>query len=286
MTTAVQGSMLDVMDGMNTMTISPRIALVTGSSRGLGRGIALELSRNGYSVAIHYSENKDAAFETLRLCGISKINSLQKFEIFKADISSKKDRHRLIDAVLEAMGSIDVLVNNAGRAPDKRADILIASEESFEKLLSVNLEGPYFLTQYLAQRWMEKASDFEATQSEKNCKIIIFVTSISAETASTGRGEYCISKAGLAMAAKLWAARLAESGVQVFEIRPGIMDTDMTRAVHDTYELRISQGLVPQKRWGIPEDVGKAVAALASGNFGFSTGSVIHVDGGFHISRL
>lgn len=278
--------MLEIMDGKNMMAKSPLVALVTGSSRGLGRGIVLELSRNGFSVAIHYSENREAAVETLRFCEMCKINHLQKFEIFKADISKKNDRHRLIDDVIETMGSIDVLVNNAGRAPDRRADILMATEESFEKLLSVNLEGPYFLTQYLAQQWVEKGNIAEAIQPEKNEKTVIFITSISAETASISRGEYCISKAGLAMAVKLWAARLAEIGVQVFEIRPGIMDTDMTKAVHDTYEQRISQGLVPQKRWGMPEDVGKAVAALVSGKFAFSTGSVIHVDGGFHISRL
>lgn len=274
------------MNGMQLVSGYSRIALVTGSSRGLGRGIALELSKIGFSVAIHYSENQEAALETLRLCEKSKISTFQTFEIFKADISKKDDRHLLIDTVMRGMGNIDVLVNNAGRAPDVRADILVASEESFEKLLAVNLEGPYFLTQYLAQQWFEKMNHDHDGQSEKNSKIVIFVTSISAETASIGRGEYCISKAGLAMASKLWAVRLAELGVQVFEIRPGIMDTDMTKAVHDMYEQRISQGLVPQKRWGLPEDIGKTVAALASGYFSFSTGSVIHVDGGFHISRL
>jgi len=257
-------------------------ALVTGSSRGLGRGIALELASHGFSVAVHYSGNEDAARESLSLCRAAAISERQRFGVFRCDIADALQRQALVDEVFSAFGSIDALVNNAGIGPRVRADILDAGEESFEEVLRTNLQGPYFLTQAVARRWLAGDSNSALPEGYK----VVFVTSISAATASTGRGEYCVSKAGLSMAAQLWAARLAGSGIQVYELRPGIMETDMTKGVKGKYDALIGEGAVPQGRWGYPEDVGKAVRSLLEGDFAFSTGSVIHVDGGFHISRL
>ncbi len=258
------------------------VALVTGASRGLGRGIAIALAQGGFSVGINYAGNRKAAEETQEFCKDIAPSTEQRFEIFQADIGKREDRERLVAEVWNAFGQIDALVNNAGIAPRVRADILEASEESFEELIRVNLQGPYFLTQQVARRWVKESLLSRISGGFK----IVFVTSISADTASTQRGEYCVSKAGLAMAVKLWASRLAEAGIQVYELRPGIMATDMTSAVKAKYDPLIEQGLVPQKRWGTPEDVGKAVRSLLEGDFPFSTGSVIHVDGGFHVSRL
>ncbi|MFQ3619702.1 MAG: 3-ketoacyl-ACP reductase [Spirochaetales bacterium] len=256
--------------------------LVTGASRGLGRGIALSLAQAGFSVGINYAENREAAEETQRLCIQVAPSRQQQFVLLQANIGKREDRKRLVEEAWQTLGQIEGLVNNAGIAPRVRADILEASEESFEELLRINLQGPYFLTQQVAQKW---AHHNLVSRLEGGFKVI-FVTSISADTASTQRGEYCISKAGLAMAVKLWASRLAELGIQVYELRPGIMATDMTAAVKGKYDTLIQQGLVPQKRWGTAEDVGKAVLSLLQNDFPFSTGSVIHVDGGFHISRL
>lgn len=258
------------------------VALVTGASRGLGRGIALELAKAGFSVAINYAGNQKAAEESRDLCEKAAPSKEQRFQIFQADIGNRQQRLRLPEAVFEYFGSLDALVNNAGMGPRVRADILEATEESFEELLRVNLQGPYFLTQGVARRWVESNKPSVIPTGYK----VVFVTSISAATASTGRGEYCVSKAGLAMAAMLWSVRLAEKGIQVYEVRPGIMATDMTSGVKGKYDELIAQGLVPQNRWGTPEDVGKAVKALLTGDFAFSTGSVVYTDGGFHLSRL
>lgn len=263
-------------------TMDHPVALVTGASRGLGRGIALELARGRFSVGINYAGNQKAAEETQTACREIAPSKTQKFEIFQADIGRREDRERLVREAWNAFGQIDALVNNAGIAPRVRADILEASEESFEELIQVNLQGPYFLTQVVARRWVEEKLTSRIHSGFK----IVFVTSISADAASVQRGEYCISKAGLAMAVKLWATRLADTGIQVYEVRPGIMATDMTSGVKTKYDTLIEQGLVPQKRWGTPEDVGKGVRSLLEGDFPFSTGSVIHVDGGFHVPRL
>ena len=258
------------------------VALVTGSSRGLGRGIARELASAGFSVAVNYAGNEKAAEETRDLCRKCAVSGEQVFEIFQADIGIKDQRDRLAEEVFRTFGRLDALVNNAGMGPRVRADILEAAEESFEELMRINLQGPYFLTQKIARKWVDEGSPSAIASGYK----IVFVTSISTETASVGRGEYCVSKAGLAMAARLWAIRLAEKGIQVYELRPGIMETDMTSGVKGKYDALIAQGLVPQNRWGTPEDVGKAVRALLAGDFAFSTGSVIYSDGGFHLSRL
>jgi len=258
------------------------VVLVTGASRGLGRGIALELAGAGYSVAINYAGNKAAAEECRNLCVAAAKSDTQRFQIFQADIGDTVQRKRLADEVFDSFGCLDALVNNAGMGPRVRADILEAGEESFSELMRVNLQGPYFLTQAVAARWL-KTKGPSAIQTGRK---IIFISSISAETASVGRGEYCVSKAGLSMAARLWATRLADSNIQVYEVRPGIMETDMTSGVKGKYDALIAQGLVPQNRWGNPLDTGKAVRSLIGGDFAFSTGSVIHVDGGFHLPRL
>jgi NAD(P)-dependent dehydrogenase (short-subunit alcohol dehydrogenase family) len=256
--------------------------LVTGASRGLGSGIALALAEAGFSVGINYAGNRKAAEETEAACRRIAPSSDQQFEVLQANIGKREDRERLVQEAWTRFGSLDALVNNAGMAPRVRADILEASEESFEELMRVNLQGPYFLTQQVAKRWVQEHPACRIPSGFK----VVFVTSTSADTVSLNRGEYCISKAGLAMAVKLWAARLAEGGIQVYEIRPGIMATDMTTPVKERYDALIAQGVVPQKRWGTPEDVGKAVRSLVKGDFAYSTGSVIHCDGGFHISRL
>ncbi|MDP3176379.1 MAG: 3-ketoacyl-ACP reductase [Spirochaetaceae bacterium] len=264
----------------------PPIALVTGSSRGLGRGIALELTRSGFSVGIHYSGNYAAAKETLALCESIAVGAPtlpgRRIEVFRCDLSDSEQRRALAAEAFERFGALDALVNNAGMGPRARADLLDMSEESFEELIRTNVQGPVFLTQEVARRWLASRESCPLEGGRK----IVFVTSISAETASINRGDYCMSKAALAMAAKLWAARLAPEGIQAYEVRPGIMLTDMTSGVKAKYDALIAQGIVPQGRWGEAADVGKAVRALLEGAFPFSAGGVFDVDGGFHISRL
>ncbi len=241
------------------------VAIVTGASRGIGRGIALELAPT-HRVIATYRGRRDAA---------ESVKAQTDAEIFQCDVSSSADRAALIEFARQRFGRLDLLVNNAGMAPRERRDILEATEESFDEVLSTNLKGPYFLTQRAA-RWMV----------EQGGGRIVFVTSISAYTASVNRGEYCISKAGLSMAAALWAARLAASGVRVFEVRPGIIRTDMIAAVEKMYEERIAAGLLPQRRMGEPRDVALAVSAIAEGRLDYSTGQVLNVDGGFHLRIL
>jgi NAD(P)-dependent dehydrogenase (short-subunit alcohol dehydrogenase family) len=202
-------------------------------------------------------------------------------EYTPADLSRTEDRRRLIEAVRQRRDSVNALVNNAGRAPRVRADLLEAKEEDFEDLLKTNLQGPYFLTQALAREMLEKKrADPGFTAA------IVFVTSVSAEMASPNRGEYCVSKAGLSMAARLFAVRLAEHGIPVYEVRPGIIDTAMTAPVRDAYDGRIADGLIPERRWGKPEDVGRVVAALLRGDLPHASGAVIPVDGGLSLPRL
>jgi 3-oxoacyl-[acyl-carrier protein] reductase len=256
--------------------------LVTGASRGLGRGIAVAAAAQGLSVAINYVSNRDAAQATAELCRGVAPDAAQRFVPVQGDIGSTADRAALVGGTLDALGRIDALVNNAGIAPRTRADITQASEESFEHVLRTNLQGPYFLTQRVANHWLERAYAPVLPGGFK----IVFVTSISADTASVNRGDYCVSKAGLAMASQLWAARLAAENVQVIELRPGLMATDMTAAVKEKYDRLIDEGLVPQRRWGTPDDVGRAVRAVLAGQFPFTTGDVIHIDGGFHMRRL
>ncbi len=263
-------------------------ALITGASRGLGRGIALELARLGYDLVINYVQNRPAAEQTAQDCLAASQSSGCSItsEICQADIASGPSRERLIEFARTKWSRLDLLVNNAGIAPAARCDLLEANEESFDRLMSVNVKGPYFLTQ-LAARWMVESRQGKASGSATvPAGKIVTISSISAYTASVNRGEYCMAKAALSMLTPLYAARLAEYGINVYEIRPGIMATDMTAPVKDRYDQLIEQGLTPIRRWGMPEDVGKAVGAIARDLLPFSTGEIINVDGGFHLRRL
>jgi NAD(P)-dependent dehydrogenase (short-subunit alcohol dehydrogenase family) len=249
------------------------VALITGGSRGIGRAIAIELARVGYDCAVSFASNSAAADDTRQ-----RIESLgRRAVMIKADITSSADRKRLITETVTALGSIELLVNNAGVAPSVRADLLEASEESFDRLIKTNLKGPYFLTQLVARRMID----------QKTPGKIVYITSVSAYAAITNRGEYCVSKAGLSMMTTLYAARLAEHGINVYEIRPGMIETDMTGKVKEKYDkLIFEQDLTPIRRWGKVDDVARAVAAVATDLLPFSTGQVIDVDGGFHLRRL
>ena len=262
------------------------VALITGGSRGIGRGIAVELAKLGYDLVINYASNHSAAQESAAACQASAQTKGQtiRTELFQADISETADRHDLIEYVRSKFGRLDLLINNAGVAPEVRADILETSEESFDRVFDVNVKGPFFLTQ-LAARWMIEQATGSHSPDRSRSKIIN-ISSISAYAASTNRAEYCLAKAALSMLTPLYAARLAEHGINVYEIRPGIIATDMTRLVKDKYDRLIADGMTPIKRFGTPEDVGLAVAAIAQGLLPFSTGEVINVDGGFHIRRL
>jgi NAD(P)-dependent dehydrogenase (short-subunit alcohol dehydrogenase family) len=277
-------------------------ALVTGASRGIGRGIALELARLGFDLVVNYAGNQIAARQTATDC-VDRAKSSERgirVEICQADVSGSADRRRLIDFTRETFGRLDLLVNNAGVAPNVRADILEAGEESFDRLININVKGPYFLTQ-LAAKWMIEqtaprlASSAVLSQTHLGAAPtprapyrpkIVTISSISAYTASTNRGDYCIAKAALSMITPLYAARLAEYGINVYEIRPGVIATDMTGPVKEKYDKLINDGLTPIQRWGTPEDIGRAVAAIAQDLLPFSTGEVINVDGGFHLRRL
>ena len=257
---------------------SQPISLVTGAGRGIGRGIAIELAKLGHAVVINYAGNDHAAQECLKLVREAGGDGVT----IKADIANSDDRERLVQSTLEAFGRIDMLVNNAGVAPNVRADLLEAGEESFDRLIGINLKGPYFLTQRVANQMIAQVEAGQSTLKPR----IVNITSISAYTASVNRGDYCVAKAGLAMMTKLFAARLAEHNIHVYEIQPGVIETDMTEGVKEKYDALIAAGAWPIKRWGYPEDVGRAVAAIARGDFPFSTGEVFNVDGGFHLRTL
>jgi NAD(P)-dependent dehydrogenase (short-subunit alcohol dehydrogenase family) len=258
------------------------VVLVTGASRGLGRGIAQHAAKIGCSVIINYVANRRAAKETEKLCLKNLVHTGQRFATLQADIGSRKDRAKLLRESLKKFGRLDALVNNAGMGPRVRRDITETTEESFAEVTRVNLQGTFFLTQSVANYWLSEKPHPALSGGFK----IIFISSISAEHASLNRGEYCISKAGLSMASKLWAVRLADHGIQVFELRPGIMATDMTSAAKEKYDKQLSEGLVPIARWGTADDVGRAASSILAGHFPFSTGEVIYVDGGLHIPRL
>lgn len=256
---------------------SQPVALVTGGSRGIGRGICLHLAREGFTVLINYNNNIGAAEETRDL--IEKEGG--KAEICQADIALRAHRDLLLEFCMENLGRLDLLVNNAGIAPPKRADLLDMSEDSYDVVMRTNLKGPLFLAQAAAKIMISQLAGGRIQTAT-----IVNISSISAYTASISRGEYCISKAGLSMVTALLADRLAEHGINVYEIRPGVVETGMTEAVKGKYDKLIAEGLTPIDRWGQPDDVGKAVAMLARGCLPFSTGEVINVDGGFHLRRL
>ncbi|MEI6389784.1 MAG: 3-ketoacyl-ACP reductase [Verrucomicrobiota bacterium] len=262
------------------------VALITGGSRGIGRGIALELAKIGCDLVINYASNVSAAEGTASDCLSAAQTSGKKIraEVCQANIGNRMDRLKLVEFAKSKFGRLDLLVNNAGVAPDVRADILEASEESFDRLIEINVKGPYFLTQ-LAAKWMIEQRRTIVPPASFDPKIIT-ISSISAYTASVNRGDYCLAKAALSMLTPLYAARLADYGINVYEIRPGIIATDMTGPVKSKYDQLIGEGLTPIKRWGTPKDVGKAVTAIAQNLLPFCTGEVINVDGGFHLRRL
>lgn len=260
--------------------MSQKSVLVTGASRGIGRGIAIELAKAGHRIAINYAGNAEAAAEALALVKAAGGDGF----IVQGDVAVAADRERLVAETVKQFGRIDLLVNNAGVAPKVRADLLDAGEESFDRLFSINLKGPYFLTQLVAKQMLTQAPDAEGFRGR-----IVNITSISVYTASINRGDYCMVKAGLAMMTKLFADRLANDGINVYEIRPGVIATDMTGAVKEKYDKLILQderGITPIRRWGKPEDIGRAVEAIAADKFPFTTGTAFDVDGGFHLQRL
>ncbi len=254
-----------------------RVALVTGGSRGIGRGIALEGARVGYDLAVNYVANEAAARSVqAEIQGMGR-----RAELVRGDVGIREDRDAVVEAVRKAYGRIDLLVNNAGIVGAVRRDILEAREEDYDHVMAVNLKGPYFLTQQVARWMVEQKRDHPEREFA-----IVNIGSISGYAPGVNRGEYCISKAGMRMMTSLWAARLAEFGIRVHEIRPGIIETDLTGPVKAKYDKLIAEGITPIRRWGTPEDVGKAVAAIASGAFPFSTGDAFEVDGGFHMRIL
>jgi 3-oxoacyl-[acyl-carrier protein] reductase len=253
------------------------VALVTGGRRGIGFGIAMCLAKENYNLVI--CGMRPASAVTDAVAGLRKLG----IEVLycQTDVASPSDRKKMLSTIKRRFGRLDVLVNNAGIAPKVRADVLEATEESFDQLIKTNLKGPYFLTQ-AAAKWMIEQQ--KANARFTGC--IINISSVSSTVASTNRGDYCISKAGISMATKLWAARLAEYKIPVFEIQPGLIQTDMTEAVTAKYDKLIAGGLVLQGRWGLPDDVGRAAAMLVRGDMPYSTGQVLMVDGGLTIQRL
>ena len=258
------------------------VALVTGAGRGIGRQVVLELAKNGcdavgVDIICDPHNSQSGLFEVKRCTE----DLGARFLPLRGDVSSLGDHEKIVEQTLTQFGRIDVLVNNAGIAPEKRIDILETTPESYDRVLSVNARGSFFLTQRIARQMRN--------QSRKDLSIqpsIVFISSISADVSSPSRAEYCISKAALSQAARIFADRLSEYGINVYEIRPGIIKTEMTEAVRDKYDKLIDEGLVPQKRWGLPGDVAKAVAALVQGAFSYSTGLIVEVSGGMNIRRL
>lgn len=256
---------------------SDRVAIVTGGGRGIGRGIAVALGTQDWRVVVNYRRNEQAAAETVSTI----LQSGDRALAVQADLADAADRERLVDVTLEQFGRVDLLVNNAGMAPRERNDILQMTEASYNEVMAVNLTGPFFLTQRVANQ-MIRLLETGVIEAPK----IINIGSLSAYTSSPSRGEYCISKAGVSMITALFADRLAEHGINVYEVRPGIVETDMTASVKEKYDALIDGGLTPLKRWGQPGDVARAVLAIAEGYLPYSTGEVINVDGGFHLRRL
>lgn len=254
-----------------------KVAMITGGASGIGFGVSESLAKDGFDLALCGRREESAVKRYVD--GLRDLGSDVLYE--SVDVSDAEMRRTFVDRTRSRFDRIDILVNNAGVAPLERRDILDATEESFERVLGINLRGPYFLTQAVA-RWMIEQHRVDAAFSG----IIVNMTSISATVVSTNRGEYCVSKAGLAMASKLWAVRLAEHGINVYDVRPGVIRSDMTSGVEEKYDRLIEEGLIPQARWGDPEDVGKVVAMLARGDMPYSTGQVLMVDGGMTLSRL
>ena len=257
--------------------MSSPVALVTGGSRGIGRAISLELARMGHVVVVNYVANQQAAGETVRLIAAAGGQSIA----MQADVADDNDRERLVTATIERFGRTDVLVNNAAITSPGRLDLLEATQENWDAVFAANLRGPFFLTQLVAKRMIGLIASRTIASGK-----IINISSISAYAASTDRGDYCLAKAAVQMLTWLWADRLAGERIQVFEICPGVIATDMTAGAREKYDWLLGEGLAPLRRWGQPEDVARAVAAIVGDYFPYSTGERINVDGGFHIRRL
>ncbi|MEQ9454686.1 MAG: 3-ketoacyl-ACP reductase [Phycisphaeraceae bacterium] len=253
------------------------VAMVTGGSRGIGLGIAHKLAADGFDVVINGRRAAADVKGVLEELGTHGVET----QYVRGDVANLEEHEVMIEAIRERFGRLDALVNNAGVAPERREDILDASAESFDRLMSINLRGPYFLTQRVA-RWMIEQKKADAQRQPS----IVFVTSVSATVVSVNRGDYCITKAGLAMASQLWAARLGEFGIPCYEVRPGIIRTDMTAGVTEKYDKLFAEGIAVDRRWGTPEDVGAVVAALVGGDLPYGTGQAIMVDGGLTVQRL
>ena len=258
------------------------VALVTGAGQGIGRGIAIELARHRYNIAgadiVFQPENREKGLFEVK----ERVEELgREFLPVRADISDLGSHESLVQEVVSTFGSIDVLVNNAGVAPLKRMDVLETTPESYDRVMSINARGTFFLTQKVARKMIELGA-----RSPERRRSVVFISSISSYVSSPSRAEYCMSKAAVSMAARVFADRLSEFGINVYEVRPGIIRTDMTAVVKEKYDRLIAEGLVPQKRWGYPEDVGRAVAALVTGYFDYSTGLIVEVSGGMNIMRL
>lgn len=254
------------------------VAVITGASRGIGRSIAIALAGEGFDIAAIARSTDSECMETL---GPEIEKKGAEFFPIGLDISCTRCHKEVVSNILDRYGRIDFLVNNAGVAPLQRNDLLAMSEESYDRVMNINLKGPVFFAQKIAKEmiWLKD-------QIQNYRPVIVFITSVSSVLSSTNRTEYCISKAGLTMASTVFADRLSGEGILVFEIRPGIIKTDMTAKLKDKYDKLIGQGLVPQKRWGLPEDIGKAVASIARGDWDFSTGTVFEISGGLNIHRL
>jgi 3-oxoacyl-[acyl-carrier protein] reductase len=255
-----------------------RLAVVTGGSRGIGRGIVGELAALGMSVVVNYRANAKAAEEA---CHEAEQRGSPRAVAIAADVADLESGRHLLDQTLSDFGRLDVWVNNAGVAPEARLDLLEATTHGWDRVIGTNLRGPFFLTQAVAKAMIDLAAANRLVDPQ-----ITFISSISSVFSSINRGEYCVAKAGLSMVAQLFAVRLADHGIRVYEVRPGIIATDMTAPVRTHYDRRIADGLSPIRRWGTPADVGRAVAALANGALSYSTGEVLYVDGGLHLPRL
>jgi NAD(P)-dependent dehydrogenase (short-subunit alcohol dehydrogenase family) len=254
------------------------VAVITGASRGIGRAVAISLATEGFDIAA-IARSVDSEGMGILATAIEKTGA--EFFPIGLDISCTGCQTEVVTNILERYGRIDFLVNNAGVAPLQRNDLLDMTEESYDRVMNINLKGPVFFAQKIAKEmiWLKQTiNDYKP--------VIVFITSISAYITSTNRAEYCVSKAGLSMTSSLFADRLARENVRVYELRPGIIQTDMTVKVKDKYDKMIADGLIPQQRWGLPEDIGKAVASIARGNFDFSTGMVFEISGGLNIHKL
>lgn len=255
-----------------------KTALITGAGRGIGFGITEKLASEGFNIVI--CDIWPEADIVPKLAELEEKYKVQGMYC-RCDVSDAEGREAMLKSIIAKFGSLNVLVNNAGVAPKVRADVLDMTEESYDRVMTINLKGPYFLTQLIAKHIVEMKKNDPGFAA-----CIINISSISADTASVSRGEYCLSKAGVTMATKLWAARLGEYDIPVYEIRPGIIKTDMTATVTEKYDKLIAEGLTIQQRWGYPEDIAKAAAMLARGDLAYSSGQIINIDGGMQVSRL